>query len=349
MSHRTFTTASSRPRSTRPLVRLGRVVPPGARDRALETGVLQSLQQREGPHRPGDDRGGGAGRHFEPPETQIIEPTSGNTGIALAFVAAAKGYQLTLTMPESMSLERRALLRVLGANLVLTPAKEGMKGAIAKAQELAAATPDSWIPQQFDNPGQSGIHEQTTGREIWEDTGGQVDVLVAGVGTGGTITGSTRYFRAQESQLPRDCGRAGRIAGHLRRQARPAQDPGDRRRLRPEESRHELAQRRGNGQQRGGVRLGPAVGQGGRHLGGHQPGANVAAAVRAGRAAGEPRQGDRDHRRQFRRAVSLDPLVRRPDGGAAGGRGDCAPPAAALPAHPDAGEVGLRTKQAVAA
>jgi cysteine synthase A len=128
------------------------------------------------------------------PETHIIEPTSGNTGIALAFVCAAKGYRLTLTMPESMSLERRALLRAMGANLVLTPASAGMRGAIEKASELTKA-PDTWMPQQFDNPANPAIHETTTGPEIWEDLGKNVDALVAGVGTGGTITGVTRYIR----------------------------------------------------------------------------------------------------------------------------------------------------------
>lgn len=177
-----------------PLVRLNRVVGPRATVLAKIEGrnPSYSVKCRIGAAMIADAESRGLLR----PGVGIVEPTSGNTGIALAYVAAAKGYELTLTMPETMSLERRRVVAMLGAKLVLTPGAEGMPGAIRKAEELAAANPGAYfMPQQFKNPANPAIHEATTGPEIWNDTDGQVDVIVAGVGTGGTITGISRYLK----------------------------------------------------------------------------------------------------------------------------------------------------------
>jgi cysteine synthase len=183
-----------------PLVRLNRVIP---REHATVLAKLEFLN----PACSVKDRIGVAmiedaeARGVIDRDTTIVEPTSGNTGIALAFVCAAKGYKLILTMPESMSLERRKMLKALGAQLVLTPAELGMKGAIGKAEELLKEHKKSWMPQQFKNPANPAIHAKTTAEEIWADTGGNVDILVAGVGTGGTITGVSEVIKPRRKDF----------------------------------------------------------------------------------------------------------------------------------------------------
>lgn len=182
-----------------PLVRLNNIVPKGSNVLAKIEGrnPAYSVKCRIGAAMIWDaERKGLLG-----PGKEIVEPTSGNTGIALAFVAAARGIPLTLTMPETMSLERRKVLKAFGANLILTPGAKGMAGAIAEAEALAAGAPDRYVLlQQFKNPANPAIHEQTTGPEIWQDTGGAIDVLISGVGTGGTITGISRYIKQTQGR-----------------------------------------------------------------------------------------------------------------------------------------------------
>ncbi len=180
-----------------PLVRLNRIaqgLPATVLAKLESFNPLSSVKDRIGVAMIEDAEARGLLRR----DSVIIEPTSGNTGIALAFAAAAKGYRLILTMPETMSVERRRLLLIFGAELHLTPGPEGMRGAIRKAEELAAVTPKAFMPQQFRNPANSGIHRTTTAEEIWQDTDGAVDYLVAGVGTGGTITGVAEVIKSRK-------------------------------------------------------------------------------------------------------------------------------------------------------
>jgi len=183
-----------------PIVRLNRVLAPGGGEIYLKLesfNPMGSVKDRIGLGmiQDAEERG------LIGPDTLIVEPTSGNTGIALAFICAERGYKLALTMPESMSMERRRILTTLGATLHLTPAQEGMGGAIRRAKELIESSPSAIGLRQFDNPANPDFHERTTGPEIWQDLEGRVDILVAGVGTGGTITGATRYLRKKNPRL----------------------------------------------------------------------------------------------------------------------------------------------------
>lgn len=183
-----------------PLIELSRFAPDGARvlGKAEFCNPLSSVKDRIGAAMVNRAEEEGL---IRPGETVLVEPTSGNTGIALAFVAAAKGYRLILTMPETMTVERRNMLRALGAELVLTPGEKGMPGAIARAMEIAESTPNAFVPQQFENEANPEVHRHTTAEEIWNDTDGGADILVAGVGTGGTITGVGRFFKPRKPEF----------------------------------------------------------------------------------------------------------------------------------------------------
>ncbi|MBC23591.1 MAG: cysteine synthase A [Phycisphaerae bacterium] len=183
-----------------PLVHLGRLIPTDHATVLLKCEFFNPMNSIKDRIALAMIEGGIASGQISP-DTLIVEPTSGNTGIALAHVCAAQGYKLCLAMPESMSLERRKLLHSLGARLELTPAAEGMPGAIQRASQIHEATSDSWMPRQFENPENPAVHQKTTGPEIWKDTDGQVDMIIAGVGTGGTITGVTRHLRSMNKDI----------------------------------------------------------------------------------------------------------------------------------------------------
>ena len=248
---------------------------------------------------------------ISPDKTTIVEPTSGNTGIALAMVAAGRGYRVVLTMPETMSVERRSLLRAYGAELVLTPGAAGMKGAIARADELGKEIEGAFMPQQFENPANPEVHRRTTAEEVWNDTDGKVDVFVAGVGTGGTVTGVGEVLKERKPGVQHRGRGADGLAGAQRRPARPAQDPGHGRRVRPQGAEHADLRRGRAGDQRAGVRGGARARVREGILVGISAGANAHAAFVVGEPSREQGQAHRHRDVRHRRALPLDRPVRR--------------------------------------
>ena len=240
----------------------------------------------------------------------IVEPTSGNTGIALAFVAAARGYKLILVMPKSMSIERRKMLALLGAELVLTPAPLGMKGAIAKADEIVATTPGAVLPQQFENPANPEIHRLTTAEEIWNDTHGGVDIFVAGVGTGGTLTGVGQVLKARKPGVRIVAVEPEDSRGALRLRAGPAQDPGYRRWLCPRGSRPVADRRNRPHRQPDRIRHRAPGGAAGGHPGRHILRRRDRCGDRHRSPPRKHRQANRDYHSFLRGTLSVHSIVR---------------------------------------